>query len=304
MITPNFQIETEKETQTLGSFIIEPLEQGYGNTLGNALRRVLLGSLPGAAVTQVKIGSVKHRFSTIEGVKEDVVEILLNIKQLVVKYEGEKPIKLEIEKTGPGEVKGSDIKALGNAEIINKDLVICNLADKKAKLKMEMTVERGYGYLPVEDRKSEKLGLILIDAAFSPVRRVNYRVEETRVGRRTNLDRLVIEVTTNGTIKPSEAIRESANILVGYLKQIVNPKKVEEEKVEQEMVTDEVAKLTVEELDLPTRIANALRKGGYPTVGDLHEAKMSDLTKVKNMGEKSIKVVQSALVKKGVNLKS
>jgi len=302
MLGPIFQIKKEKESADHGLFIIEPLEQGYGYTLGNALRRVLLTSLPGAAITQVKINRVKHKFSTLEGLKEDIIELILNLKQIRFKYEGKKAAKLRLEKSGPGEIKAGDIKTPGGVEIVNKDLVLGKIADKKSTLKGEITVELGYGYLPAEEQEVDKLGIIPVDAAFSPIRRVNYRVEATRVGRRTDLDRLILEIFTDGTIKPSEALKQSAQILIDFFTQVVKPKKMPKaEKVE--AAPDETLKLTVEETNIPTRIANALRKGGYGTVGDLTVAAPADLAKVKNLGEKSVSVIKAALSQKGLSLK-
>lgn len=298
-----FQIKKKKETADFGQFVFEPLEQGYGHTLGNAFRRVLLTSLPGAAVTQVKISGVKHQFSTLEGLKEDIIEFILNLKQLRIKYQGEKPAKLTLDVNGPKEVKAADIKTPAKVEIINKDQVLGNLANKKSKLKAEIVVESGFGYSPAEERKSEKLGIISVDASFSPIRRVNYKVEATRVGRRTDLDRLIFEITTDGTIKPSEALKNSANILVAYFNQVVSPKKSPKIKKKEGIARLATLELTVEELGLPTRIANALRKGGYGTLGDLTAASWEDLTKVKNLGEKSIKVVEVVLAEKKVSLK-
>ncbi len=303
MLGPIFSIKPKKETADYGEFVIEPLEQGYGHTLGNALRRVLLTNLPGAAVTQVKITGVRHQFSTLEGLKEDVVELILNIKQIRLKYKGEKPIKIKLEAQGPGEVKASDIKTPAEVEIVNPELVLGRLADKKSALKAEMVVESGFGYLPAEERKSDTLGVIPVDASFTPVKRVNYKVEATRVGRRTDLDRLILELTTDKTISPSDALKETAKILASFFNQIVEPKEVPIEEEKKEELPSEVLKLTVEELNLPTRIANALRKGGYETVADLTAAKPADVAKVKNLGEKSTKIIQAALKEKEVGLK-
>jgi len=302
MIEPIFNIKTEQETVDFGRFIIEPLEQGFGHTLGNSLRRVLLTSLPGAAITQVKINGVKHKFSTLEGMSEDVVDLILNLKQVRLKYEGEKPVKLELDKNGPGQVKAGDIKTPANVQVINKDHILANLADKKSRLKMEMVVERGFGYWPAEGKKSEKLGLIFLDASFSPIKRVNYQVEATRVGQRTDFDKLIIEINTDGTINPKEALKYAAKILIGFFNQIVQPKKLEVKKEEKEkQIDNETTKLTLEELDLPTRIVNALRKSGYGIVSDLMAANLVDLAKVKNLGEKSIKIIQEALAKRGIS---
>ena len=301
MFEPLFNIKTEQENAEFGKFVIEPLEQGFGHTLGNSLRRVLLTSLPGAAITQIKINGVKHKFSTLEGMSEDVVDLILNLKQVRLKYEGEKPIKLELDKNGPGQVKAGDIKTPANIQVINKDHVLASLADKKSRLKIEMVVERGFGYLPAETRKSDKLGVIFLDAAFSPVKRVNYQVEATRVGQRTDFDKLIMEITTDGTIKPKEALKSSAKILIAFFNQVVQPKKMDVKEEKKPQIDDEVTKLTLEELDLPTRIVNALRRTGYGTVSDLMAIKLADLAKIKNLGEKSIKIIQSALAKKGVN---
>jgi len=301
MNDPIFQIKTERETKTEGVFVIEPLEQGYGNTIGNPLRRVLLSSLPGAAVTFVKIAGVRHQFTTIPGLKEDVVELVLNIKKIRVQYTGEKPIQIELDATGPGEVKAGDIKCPTGVVIANKDLVLGNLADKKSKLSIEMTVERGYGYSPFEDRKSDTVGIIPIDATFTPVVRVNQKIESTRVGRMTNFDKLILEIYTDGTITPSNALKEATKTLISYFEQLANPKKVEKTEEVKPLVANETAKLTIEELTLPTRIVNALEKSGYKTVEDLLSASPKEVAKIKNLGSKSLKIIQAALKEKGVN---
>jgi len=304
MIEPIFNIKSEQETATFGKFIIEPLEEGFGQTLGNSLRRVLLSSLPGAAITQIKINGVKHKFSTLEGMSQDIIDLILNLKGVRFQYEGEKPVKLELEKTGPGPVKAGDIKTTAVIQVANKDHVLADLADKKSKLKLEMVVEKGFGYVPADNKKNEKLGVIAIDAIFSPVLRVNYTVESTRVGQRTDLDKLILEITTDGTIKPKEALKASAKLLIGFFNQIVQPKKVTSEKKEKPEVYEESTRLTLEELDLPTRIVNALRKTGYGTVSDLLTVSPDNLAKIKNLGEKSIKTVQAALAKKDVKWES
>lgn len=304
MLETNFQVKKIKQTENFGQFSIEPLPQGYGHTLGNALRRVLLSSLPGTAITQVKISGVKHKFSTFEGMKEDVIELLLNLKQVRIRYEGKKSIKLQLEKVGSGQVKAEEIQTPAGVEIVNKDLVLANLADRKSKLKMEMIAERGFGYLPVEERKNEKLGVILLDAAFSPIRRVNYKIEAARVGTRIDFDRLILEIFTDETIKPQEALRESAKILISFFTQVVEQKRVRAKKKKLEKIGGETLKLMVEELELPTRIVNALRKGGYETVGDIIAAKTDELVKIKNLGEKSIKIIRAGLAKKGINEKT
>ncbi len=298
---PLFQIKKEKEDKNKGVFVIEPLEQGYGHTLGNALRRVLLTSLPGAAVTSVKIAGVRHQFTTLTGLKEDLVELILNIKKIRVKYQGKGPAKIRLEATGPAEVKAKNIKTPAGVEITNPDLIIAHLADKKSKLSAEMTVESGFGYSPFEDRKSDVLGVIPVDASFSPVIRVNYDIESTRVGRLTNYDRLVFELETDGSIAPLEAVKEAAKILVAYFKQIVEPKVPKKKTEEQPAITHEILRLTVQELNLPTRIVNALERSGYKTVADLIAIDKKEIAKVRNLGEKSLKIIEIALKEKEVD---
>lgn len=303
MIEPIFEIKTEKETPNYGVFIIEPLQQGLGNTLGNALRRTLLSSLPGAAVVQLKIQGVKHQFTTIEGLKEDVLELILNIKKIRVGYFGDKPQKIVLEKTGPGEIKAEDIQTPPNVEIVNKDLILGTLADKKSKVKIEMVVERGYGYSLAEERPSSEIGVIPIDAVFSPVVRVNYQVTATRVGRMINWDSLRIEIWTDGTISPKNALIQASQTLVSFFQQIVSPREIKKEiKEEKEKIPKEVLNLTIEELELPTRIANALMRAGMSTVADILKSGRNKITQVKNLGTKSIKTIESALKQKGVEL--
>lgn len=301
MEEPLFQVKAEKESQNKGVFVIEPLEQGYGHTLGNALRRVLLTSLPGAAVTFVKIAGVRHQFTTLAGLREDLVDLILNIKKIRIKYQGKEPVKIRLEVTGPGEVTAKKLKVPVKVTIANPDLVLAHLSDKKAKLSVEMTVEAGFGYSPFEERKSDVLGVIPVDAAFSPVTRVNYQVEATRVGRLTNYDRLILEVETDGTIAPLEAVKEAAKTLIAYFKQVVEPKVPKKKVEEQPDVPHVTLRLTVEELNLPTRIVNALEKAGYKTVADLITVDKKEIAKVKNLGEKSLKIIAAALKEKEVD---
>lgn len=301
MNQPMFDIKEEKGKDNYSKFVISPLEQGYGDTLGNSLRRVLLTSLPGAAITTIKISGVKHQFSTLKGMKEDVVEFLLNLKKVRIAYDGEKPVKATLLVKESGEVKAKDIKLPANVKIANGELVLATL-NKGAKLEAEMEISAGTGYSPAEDRLTGTIGLIPLDASFSPVRRVNYKVEETRVGRLTNYDKLSLEVWTDGTISPGSAVMAAAKITVSYFNQIVNPKKqVKEEPVVELNDLGPVGKLSVEEIGLPTRVANALVKAGYETVEQLVTAAKEDLIKVKNLGEKSLKIIAVALAEKGVN---
>lgn len=298
-----FQIKSEETKSDYGKFSIEPLEQGYGHTLGSSLRRILLSSIPGAAVTQVRVSGLKHQFGTIKGVREDGVDLLLNIKSLRVGYNGGKPVKLTLLAKGKGEVKASKVDAPAGVKIENPDLVIATLADSQSKLDIEMQVETGVGYSPAEDRKTNTIGLIPLDADFTPIRRVNYKVEETRVGRLTNYDKLTMEIWTDGSVDPWESLKKSAEILIGYLGQIVSPAKPEKKSKEKDTLPAKISTLSVEELNLPTRIANALAKAGYETVSDIIGADIDNIVKVRNLGEKSIKIIRTALKAKGVSWK-
>ncbi len=299
MDEPIFEIKEELGKDDYGKFVVTPLLQGYGLTLGNSLRRVLLTSLPGLSVTSVKIAGVKHQFSTLTGMKEDIVEFILNLKK--VRFEGsvKEATKATLDVTGAREVKAGDIKVSGGVRVANPDLVLANL-NKGTKLSAEIMVDIGVGYSPAEERSVNTVGVIPVDASFSPVKRVSYKIEETRVGRLTNYDKLILEVWTDGTIKPKDALTQAARTLVSYFNQVVNPKKVE--KVEEVVVADlgPVGKLSVEEVGLPTRVANALIKVGYETVEDLVKARKEDLVKVRNLGEKSLKIIAAALGTKGV----
>lgn len=310
MDQPTFQIKTEEESSSSGIYFIEPLPEGYANTLGNSLRRVLLTSLLGAAITTVRMSGVKHQFTTLEGMSEDVVEFVLNLKKVRAKYAGDKPARLSLSKKGPGRVTAADIECPAGVEIINKDLVLAKLADNKAKLEAEMTIEAGVGYITADEKKSGVIGLIPIDALFSPVTRVNYRVEATRVGRMTNFDRLIIEINTDGSIRPIEALKESAKILQSYYQQVVSPVVPSQTvaagvtSVSSSNTDQEALKMTVDELDLPIRIANALRKSGIETVADLISTPRAEIAKTKNLGEKSLKVIELSLKDKGIELSS
>lgn len=299
MNQPLFEIKEEKKESGYGKFVISPLEQGYGLTIGNSVRRVLLTSLPGLAVTSVKISGVKHQFSTLAGMREDIVEFILNLKKVRFSGSTDKPVKAAVEVNKVGEFKAGDIKVSGSIKVANPELVLGTL-NKGAKLSAELTIESGMGYSPAEERAAGSIGLIPVDASFSPVKRVSYKVEETRVGRLTNYDKLTLEVWTDETIGPMEAVTESAKTLLAYFGQIVNPKKVEKPAEVLKNDLGLVGKLSVEEIGLPTRVANALAKAGFETVEQLAYAKKEDLVKVRNLGEKSLKIIAAALGTKGV----
>ena len=305
MIEPNFKIKEEKTAEDYGEFILEPLEPGYGHTLGNALRRVLLVSIPGAAVTSVKISGAKHKFSTVPGLKENIVDLLLNIKGLNLKLLDSKEsaiVKLSVR--GLKEITAKDLELPEDVEVVNKDYHIGSLGDKKAKLDMELTVERGMGYSLAEERKISTLGVMPTDAIFTPIRRVNYEVSATRVGRQTNLDKLTLKIWTNGVVKPREALEKAARILSSYFSQVYEPKAAEalESPSSHPGVSENILKLTIDELDLPTRIYNSLRNGGVETIGQLLDTPRKELISMRNMGGKSMGVIEEKLKEKGIEL--
>jgi DNA-directed RNA polymerase subunit alpha len=302
-LQPSFTITTRDMTATGGTVMIEPLDQGYGHTLGNSLRRVLLTSLPGAAVTKARIEGVDHQYSTIPGVTEDTLEITLNLKQVRVATSAGSSGVMRLSVQGPATATAKDFVADAGLEVVNPDQHIATIA-KGSALQIEVTVEAGIGYEVADERKVEAIGDIILDALYSPIEKVSYKVEATRVGRRTDYDRLVMQIQTDGTIEVTEAVRQAANILMQQYSQIVNPVIVEHAPQEPELSHEEaeIMRLTVEELDLPTRISNALRKGGFKTVGDLVSTPKATIAKVKNLGEKSVVVIEEALGKKGVTL--
>lgn len=299
-----FKVTEENINGTQASIILEPLEGGFGHTLGNGLRRTMLSSLTGAAITSVKISGVQHQFSTIPGVLEDVIQIILNLKKVRIKLYSDKPIHVKISKTGTGEVKGSDIDTMGGGEVVNKDAHIATLSDSKAKLTIEMTVEAGMGYIPSDERKMTEIGVLPVDAIFSPVQSVNYTVDQTRVGRKTDFDKLTMDIITDGTISPLEAVQKAAQILQKQFKQIYEPEEVEtsEVAVSTSFITDDVLKASVEELDLPVRITNALKAIEVDTIGKLTTVSPSQLMKAKNLGAKSLNLISEKLSERGLAL--
>jgi len=304
MSDPNFSIKTEVEEKNYGRYSIEPLARGYGQTLGNSLRRVLLTSLSGNAITTVKIEGVKHQFATLPGLKEDVVELLLNVKKIRLMLEGAETATMKLEKHGPGIVSAGDIEVSAGVTITNPELILGTLADKKSVLDMQFTVQKGFGYMTADEQHNDEIGVIPLDVLYSPIVRVNYRIEATRVGRMTNLDKLVLDIWTDGTTAPIDALKNAANILVSYFSQIVEPKAVVKEDVVaiSPAISDETVKMRIEELDIPTRIVNALGNGGIETIGQLLATPRSELMKIKNLGAKSITIIEEKLKEKNVTL--
>jgi DNA-directed RNA polymerase subunit alpha len=312
--TKGFQIplrvETEKEipSENYARFTAEAFERGFGITLGNSLRRVLLSSLTGAAVTSVKIEGVLHEFSTIPGVTEDVTTIILNIKSLRVKLHTDKPKTIRLCKKGPGEAKAADIQHDADVTILNKDLHIATL-DKEAVLDMEMVVKPGRGYVPAERNKEEGLpiGVIPVDSIFSPVRRANFHVENTRVGRVTDYDKLTIEIWTDGSITPRDALSSAALILREHLDIFIHPDQLGETKPElrKEEAQKEINKnlyRSVNELELSVRAANCLRNANIKTIADLVQKTEAEMLKTKNFGKKSLNEIKEILAEMGLSL--
>jgi DNA-directed RNA polymerase subunit alpha len=302
-------IELDQSTATpqYGRFIIEPLERGFGTTLGNALRRTLLSLLQGAAVTAIKVEGVLHEMSTIAGVVEDVTDVVLNVKQVVVRHLGDDPKWLRIEKEGPGAVTAADIQTDPEVEIINKDLHLMTL-DENAKIRMELLVGIGRSYVPAEAHAFEQdtIGVIPVDSLFSPIRRVNYIVENTRVGQRTDYDRLVLEITTNGATEPIDALGYAAKILKDHMQQFIHFDEVtleesREEFNEEKQRMRELLMRNVDELELSVRSNNCLKMANIKTIGDLVRKSESDMLKYKNFGRKSLREIAEILEGMGLS---
>lgn len=293
------KVECIKSSENQGTFQIEPLEPGYGVTLGNALRRVLLSSLPGAAVTSIKIDGVYHEFATVPGVREDTTELILNIKKLRLKSYSDQPVQLRLQAKGPGVVTAADLVAPSDVEIVNPELPLATLDSSDATLEMELVVERGKGYLPSDGREAPAIGVIPVDAIFTPIRRVNYTVEHVRVGSRTDLDRLVIEITTDGTISPTEALGESANILVRYFSIFTElgqvGKRGEKVAIGTRAAVGKDYDRPIEDLDLSVRAYNCLKRSGITKIGQLLEMSEEDLLAVRNFGQKSLDELKQRL---------
>jgi|YelNatPaOPRAMG01_1025707.scaffolds.fasta_scaffold52628_2 DNA-directed RNA polymerase subunit alpha len=296
------KIECIATTDSFGQYKIEPLEPGYGTTLGNALRRVLLSSLPGAAVTAIRIEGVYHEFSTIPHVREDVTQIVLNVKRIRLRSYADRPVKLWLQARGKGVVRAGDIECPSTVELVNPDLVIATLDSDDAYLEMELTVERGRGYRPAEAHENLPIGLIPVDAIFSPITKVNYVVERTRVGQMTDFDRLIMEIWTDGTITPGDALGYAAQVLVQYCSLIAEASKAEEV-VEEETVgvaiPPHLYQVSIDELGLSTRTHNCLKRGGISTVGQLLEMDEKDLLAIRNLGVKSLNEIRDCLIARG-----
>ena len=307
---PNIEVAEISDDKKYGRFVVEPLERGYGITLGNSLRRIMLSSLPGAAVSQVKIEGVLHEFSSIEGVKEDVTEIIMNIKSLAIRNNSDtnEPKTAYIEYEGEGVVKASDIQADQDSEILNPDLTIATLCGKSAKLYMELTITKGRGYVSADKNKSEDLpiGVIAVDSIYTPVERVNITVENTRVGQITDFDKLTLDVYTNGTLVPDEAVSLAAKVLSEHLSLFIdlseNAKTAEVMVEKEEDEKEKVLEMSIDELELSVRSYNCLKRAGINTVEELTNKTSEDMMKVRNLGRKSLEEVLAKLKELGLQL--
>ncbi|MEK2535249.1 DNA-directed RNA polymerase subunit alpha [Tetragenococcus halophilus] len=299
------KIDEEKD---YGKFIVEPLERGYGTTLGNSLRRILLSSLPGAAITSIQIDGVLHEFSTIKGVREDVAQIVLNIKGLALKLYSEEEKNLEIDITGPATITAGDIIVDSDVEILNKDMYICTVAEG-TRFHARLSVQPGRGYVQADENKKEDMpiGVLPVDSIYTPVRRVNYQVENTRVGRRGDYDKLTMELWTDGSIEPLDALSLSAKILTDHLEIFVNmtdeAKNTDIMVEKEETQKEKMLEMTIEELDLSVRSYNCLKRAGINTVQELTNKSEPEMIKVRNLGRKSLEEVKSKLSDLGLGLR-
>lgn len=298
------KIETDAISETYGRFVIGPLESGFGITLGNALRRVLLSSLPGAAVSSIRISEIAHEYSTVPGVREDVMQLILQVKRLRLKMESQEPMRMSLQARSEGTVTAGDVQAPPEIEILNPDLYLFTVDSGGASLDIEFTVEQGRGYLPAEGRGRMPIGEIPVDAIFSPIRRVAFDVDRARVGQMTNYDRLALEIWTDGRIAPVDALKEAARILVTHLRLIAGLTLEEEvEPAEEEAgLPDEVYQIPLEQLDLSVRVFNSLKRTGITNVGEVLEMLAlgeDTLLTIRNFGEKSLDELTTRLRERG-----
>ena len=310
---PNIEIVEISEDKKYGKFVVEPLERGYGTTLGNSLRRIMLSSLPGAAVSQVKIEGVLHEFTSIPGVKEDVTEIIMNLKSLSIKNNSEtnEPKVAYIEFSGEGVVTAADIHADADIEILNPDLVIATLnGGADSKLYMELTITKGRGYVSADKNKNDDLpiGVIAVDSIYTPVERVNLSIQNTRVGQITDYDKLTLDVYTNGTLAPDEAVSLAAKVLSEHLSLFIDlseiPDKADVMVEKEESEKEKVLEMNIDELELSVRSYNCLKRAGINTVEELTNKTSEDMMKVRNLGRKSLEEVLAKLKELGLQLKS
>ena len=307
MLNPNFFTQVVEDGSTYGTFVLEPLPASLGQSIGNALRRVLLSSLEGVAVTDVKIEGAPHLFATLKGIKESVLELTLQIKKLRFEAAGAGPFHLKLSVKKPGKVYASSFE--GDAKIVNTDLYLGEITDVKGKLEIEIIAEKGLGYSPVEEREKKEFGFIPVDTFFSPVTKVNFRVEEARVGRKSNVEKLTMEVTTDGSIKPFEALKNSTKMLSHFFGHLfsgndtpVIPEVKSESGEQKEAIDKKLYEVIIDELNLPSRVINALLRENIETVADLVKVGRDKLTNMKGVGKKSIELIEEELKKMGIQL--
>lgn len=310
MLLPDFVTKKIDETKTYTKFVFTPLPAGFGNSLGNALRRVMLSSIEGVAITYVKINDVVHPFSTLEGVKESGLDIILNLKELRFQAAGDGPYTLTVSRKGKGMLTGADFKA-GDVVVVNGDQHIAELTTPKSQLNIELIVERGIGYSPSEEKESKSFGILPMDSLFSPVVKVTFKVEDERVGRKTNFDKLTLEVWTDGSISPEQALHQSSQLLSSYFGYMMSGNDAELRRAESAeaaaraeaaQVDPQVFDIIIDELDLPTRVINALLREKIETVGDLVERGQEALASLKGVGRKSVTLIEKEIEKLGVVL--
>ena len=299
------RIISTESTQQYATYDIEPLEAGYGMTLGNALRRVLLSSLPGAAVTSIKIEGVQHEFQDVPNVKEDVTDIVLNVKKLRLRSFSDRPVTMRIDVTGEREVRAADIQVPSTIEIVNPDQLICTLDNANAHLEMELVVETGKGYVPAESREDQAIGVIPVDAIYTPVQKVNYTVEHTRVGQMTNYDKIILQIWSDGTITPDEALRQAAQVLVQHFQMVAEYGGTVPQGPSPDgkgptdyPIPPKIFDTPIEELDLSVRSYNCLKRSGITKVGQVLMMSEEDLLAVRNFGEKSLTELRDKLVQR------
>ena len=308
--TLDITINKISEENNVGVFSFKPLPKGFGNTLGNSLRRVLLTSIPGGAITQLKLNGASHEFATIPGIKEDVIELTLNLKQVRARMHTDNPVVLRIQKKGAGVITAGNIESSSDVEIMNKNVHIATLSDSKSEFDAEVVFEKGVGFLPVEERETAKVGVILLDALFAPVISASYRVDQARMGRSVDYDDLILTVQTDGSITPENAVIKSSAILRDFfgrfakgVDEVVEVEEADEEEVSSNMQKSSVEDVSVEELPLPTRTINALKKHGIKSLQELVNKSQEELADIKNLGEKSVEEIDKLLKKEGYSKK-
>lgn len=302
--TSKFNVKTVKSTNTYGKFELSPLVGGFGHTLGNSLRRVLLITIPGAAITRIRVDGANHLFTTLPGVKEDLVEISLNLKKIKFIYNRDEPLTIHLGKKGSGEVTAADIENSALCKVANPEQHIATLSDSKSSIDMDIIVERGVGYTMAKEQKTDVVGEIILDATFTPVTKVNYVVEPTRLGKKSNYDKLTLDIWTDGSVEPLTALKMAAKDLIFSFGQIVDPKEFDSEVITIDSnLTAPGTDISIEEIELPLRVTNALKKAGYPTIDALIKAGRLEVSKAKNVGEKSLKIIDSWLKEKGFTWK-